>query len=476
MKKSRLIKIMATLGAGVMFLSGCGQQVVEVSTWEETEGQTQQVQHSSGSKGGTTTNTETTTVNFELSDKENIDKTTATGKTYNLNGAEVTLSGYGSWLEPTAGSNNAKVQSDIEKKYNCKIKYRVSGSSMGYYSEFAAAAQAGIKFSDIAQQSTAVVHTKQFKLGYWAPMSDFMNTKEPIFNQSAREQMQYNGKDYVVVMANRWYTPQMLYFNRAIFKKFNEKTPDTYVDSNTWTLNNFLEVARRLTKKDGGTQYWGFATDNNAIGHFQGAFGGKSIITRDGKKYYEPDANLIAGTQFASDMIWKHEVSPSNMKTGIDALKSGVYAMAVTDAYRVSTLHDAIGAENVGCTWFPRGENTTHRASVGETTCFGIPSTADKDNWEAYGQILRDWQYPYRWKSTLRNQCEAYAGDEKSIQTAIEITKYANEHMSLGPLYDYISRIIGWSDKGISKQQSPQAYYDSVKAGAQAELDAFWDQ
>lgn len=475
MKKSYLIKIAALLCTGAMFLSGCGQQVVEVSEWEEGQGTTQQVQYSSGTQGSTTTTTNTTSANFELTKVDSVEKTTATGKTYNLKGATVTIAGYGS-IKPDAGSNEAKVISDIEKKYNCKIEWKEVGSSMGYYDQFAAAAQAGVKFADIAQQSTAQAHTKQFKMGYWAPLSDFMDTTESIFNQSAREQMAYKGKDYVVVMSNRWYAPAPLYFNRAIFDKFGEKTPDTYVDSNTWTLDNFLALAKRLTKKDGGTQYYGFATDMNSIGHFQRAFGGKDIIERDGKKYYEPDANLIAGTQYASDMIWKYEVSPSTMTSGIDALKSGTTAMGVTDTFRVSTLFDAIGAENVGATWFPRSENGTHSATVGETTCYGIPSTADKDNWEAYGQILRDYKYPYRWRETLRQQSENCAGDEKSIQTIMDMTKYANEHMDLQPLYDYISRTIGWSDKGISKQQSPQAYYDSVKSGAQAELDAFWDQ
>ncbi len=475
--KNKILKAIAALGAIFLFLSGCGQQVVEVSTWEETEGQTQQVQHSSGSKGGTTTTTNTSIANFELTNVAGVQSETATGKTYDLKGEKVIISTHGTGKKPTdLTTNSGRMIADIEKKYNCVIEYKVISSSMGYYSAFASAAQAGIHFSDIARQSTAVAHTKQFKLGYWTPLSDYMDTKEKIFNPSAREQLQYKGKDYLVVTANSWYIPQMLYFNRAIFNKFGVETPDKYVDRNEWTLNNFLDVCRKLTKKDGGTQYYGFATDMNAIGHFQGAFGGKAIIERDGKKYYEPDANLIAGTQFASDMIWKHEVSPKSMQVGEPALKTGTVAMAVTDARKGGPIMEVLGAENVGCTWFPRGENATHKASVGEIAGWGIPTTANDENKAAYCQIMRDFLYPYRWRSTLRESCEGVVGDEKSVETVIEITKYANQHMVLSPLYDYISRTIGWSDKGISKQQPPQAYYDSVKGGAQAELDAFWEQ
>ena len=481
MKKSSFVKLIALISAGVLFLAGCGQKTVEVTEWEEGEGTVEQVQHSSGTQGSTSTLTsiDKNTVNLSLSDKDTVDKTTATGKTYDLKGAEVIYATYGEEKSTDMTTNEGKMIAAIEKKYNCVLKYRVAASSMAHYGELAAAAQSGQHFGDIARQSTGYGHTIQPRMGYWAPLSDFLDTSEPIFNQFARKELQYNGKDYFIVMTNRWYTPAALFFNKAIFNKFKVPTPDTYVDSNTWTVETFLEVARKLTKKDGDTQYYGFGVNNGAITVFaENVFGGQEIIEKDGKKIYAPDQKYLEGIQFASDLVWKYEVCNSTdlSKRGDVYLSTGTVAMSYAAVRYSDEAMSAIGPENLGLTWMPRTANGTHKAVVDETTCYGILSASEKENWEAYGQILRDLKYPYRGCSTLEQQCEAYAGDEKSLQTLMEMTKNGNENMHLTPIYADDIRKVQVSCKGVDTKTSPQAYFDSVKAGCQLVLDEFWQQ
>ncbi len=479
MKKSSLIRCMAIVLTGVsVLLAGCGSKVVEYSTWEDGEGTTSTIKKSSGSEGSTITTTTTASVNTNLTDAEGINDNGGSKKKFDLKGETVVWTYYGS--EPTPATENyeniMKLRKDIEKKYNCKLEFRATASSMGYYSAWVAAAQSGVKFADIMQNATSNCYRAQFKQGYYAQLDKYLDTSDTCFNQYGRKAMQYNGHDYVVIMSNRWYTPKTLYFNRALFNKFGVETPDVYVDRNEWTFSKFREVAKKLTQKSGGVQYYGCAIDGVTVGNFISYNGGETIRVIDGKYRYEPDAKAIAAVQFCSDLIWNDAVAGPIQNTH-DALTSGTVAMALDDSFRAQSTMDAIGADNLGATWGPRGDNVAeHIVSVGETTCFGIPATTDESKREAYAQILRDYNYPYKWRQTLKAQCESCAGDEKSAKTIMEITKKGNQTLKLGPLYTYISRTINWGDYGINSQTSPQAYFDSVKATAQAELDTFWEQ
>ncbi len=478
MNKSSIKKIIAffCVLALMLTVAGCGTRVEETSVWIEGEGKTETITHSSGTSGvdGTTGDSgNSSTGKFENTDVGGVQSSTG-DKKMDLGGRTVTIAMWGGGDgKPSPSSptykEETKVISDIEKKYNCKIEFKMIADSMGYQSAWVAAAQAGTKFADIAQFSTGWVYHSHMKMGYLTKLDNYINVNEAIFNQSAKKQMEYNGGTYAVVMSNRWYTPAMLYYNRSIFDKLGVETPDKYVARNEWTLDNFLKVAKDLTKQSGGTQYYGF---DNVTGTTVGAFieimGGKQIVTENGKKVYNPDKKCIDAVQWASDLKWTHNVVGGKYE-------EGTAAMAFMSPFNGSEYMEALGASNVGATWLPKANaSAKHTAQVVETTCLGIPSTAK--NPEVLAQILRDYYYPYKWRKTLEENCENVAGDSTSIKTAMEVTRAANNNMQLSPLYTYISRTIGWGDYGINSKTSPQAFFATHKSAAQAELDSFWGQ
>ncbi len=501
---------------------GCGQTVVEESIWVEGDGTTETITHTSGTKNEDSTNNEenanngsitgnssgsnngsssskvnssgngssskvsssddkVTTDNssnkFENTDVEEVQETT--DNNYDLKGATVTIAYWGETggePNPTSAtySDEVKLIKDIEEKYNCKLAWKNIGDSNSYHASFVTAAQSGVKFADIVQLSTAQSFYQYAKKGYLTKLDDYLDVKEICFNQTARKQLEYNGGTYVVVMSNRWSIPAMIYFNRDVFSKTGvTKTPDKYYASNDWTVDTFLEVARATTKTVNGVNYYGYQLSGASISNWIKVFNGNTVVQKNGKYVFEPDSKNIAAVNFCSSLVWDYGVS-NGIADSHTAFQSGNTAMIIGDAWRASTYAESIGASNLGVTSLPRANDAAkYTPAVEETTCFAIPSAAK--NPEVLAQIMRDYTYPYKWKESLEDTC-AGLGDKTSVNTAVQLTKEAVNNMSLTPNYSYITTKVLWSDRGISQKMGAQAFYDSVAATAQAELDTFWEQ
>lgn len=476
MKKS-ILKLMSLCCAAALAITaaGCGTRVEETSTWIDGEGKTVTITHSGDSSGGESTIGK----NEGRAEGGNVKDNGGTSESFDLKGAQVVIARYTTGDDPNSASyqDEQKLISDIEAKYNCKIVFKDIADSMGYLSAWVTAAQSGIKFADIVTLATSWSYPTHMSAGYLTKLDDLLDLNSNIYNKTALEQTAYKGSHYLTVMSNRLYVEAGIFFNKSIFSKFNQKTPDKYVAENNWNWNSFLELAKATTGSKNGVNYYGFAlSGGSAVQQFAKSNGGRSVVYQDGKyKFNMGSESYIEGIQFAYDLVHTHHVTPVSLNDSVSMFKSGEVAMLIGSSFNGSSFIEALGSSNVGFTYIPKGPDVSdYNIRVEETTSYGIPSTVK--NPKAIAAIMYDYTYPYKWRPTLEQQLENHFGDAKSLQTAMDIGIRGNKNLDLKPLYSYISRTVGWSDFGISSKTSPQAYIASVTEAAQAELDQVWEQ
>lgn len=397
----------------------------------------------------------------------------STGNKKGLGGAKVVIGTWGGSPVPAATSPQyatyTKKIKDIEKKYNCKIDYKVVENAVQYKSAFTSAAMSGIKYADIVHLGSGWVFPQHLRNGFMHPLDNYVDVNDIGWDPNPMKQSVVNGKHYVLFTANNFNGVAGICYNKAVFKKFGIKDPSTYVASNNWTTETFLELAKKCTGTKDGVQYYGFGTSKSGVAYWGRVFGGKDVQYTNGKYVYNPDKKFVNGIQFAHDLVNKHKVA-----TYTD-MASGRVAMASGDTWSGPDLAASIGEENIGWTYSPKGPGEKdYLCEYSSSECWGIPSAAK--NPEILSQIMVDYIYPSKTGNTVEAKVEKYFFDATSLNTHVQAINKAQKTSKLQPTYSYISMTINWNDFGLADKKSPQQYIASVKAKAQAELDEVWQQ
>ena len=476
MKRIAFSRIIALFLAILMCLTvcGCGEKATTSTYWEEfeevvsgTEGQVIK-----GEEGTTQIVTQDgTTVNVESRDE-------VAGKGgVDLGGASVSIACWGSGIqEPQPGSVDYKdkvaLVASIEKKYNCKLKWVYIADPLDYNNAWVTAAAAGTKFADIMVVSTPQAMPTQIMKGYITPLDEYYDFKDPVLNGKAMNSISYKGKHYILYPSERAGVPTGTYFNKDLFSRFGVKSPADYVKENNWNWNTFLECAKNMTRVSGGTQYYGYALKNGNIG----VWGDTNTVfdpNVDVTKFQMDKPAYIEGIQFAWDLYNTHNVTPRDCNDSVNAWKKGTVAMIIGDSYEATEYKNAIGSSNLGFTHLPLGKQVSSYSQLyasNSGTGWIIPSTVK--NPEAMAKLLYDWVYPYSWRISWEETYQNLFGDEQSYKTAKEMSDYVSKNISKPSALALTN--ITWGNFGIQEKIAPQAYIDSVKAEAQAALDAIW--
>ncbi|HZO91487.1 MAG TPA: extracellular solute-binding protein [Chthonomonadaceae bacterium] len=141
-----------------------------------------------------------------------------------------------------------------------------------------------------------------------------------------------------------------LWLNKAIFEQ--EGIPLPHVKS--WTWEQFLPLAQRLTKRDsaGHVIRYGFLADWQPLWMNCLLQWGGHIYNRDGTRCIIDSPEAIAGIQFAHDLIYKYRVMPSPIEEAslsgqggwgqgtIKWFEAGKGAMALGGRWWLCTLRD----------------------------------------------------------------------------------------------------------------------------------------
>lgn len=108
--------------------------------------------------------------------------------------------------------------------------------------------------------------------------------------------------------AGRDVTPKVIYLNTKMFKDAGIAIP-----SDKWTIEEFTEIAKQLTKGSGADAQWGYYWKNYTDQTFAliAAFGGK-LYSDDGKSsVLSSDENTKKAMQYMYDLYNTHKVCPS---------------------------------------------------------------------------------------------------------------------------------------------------------------------
>lgn len=120
-----------------------------------------------------------------------------------------------------------------------------------------------------------------------------------------KDALTVNGTMYA---AARDVTPKVMYLNTKMFADAGIEIPE-----DTWTMDEFVEIAKQLTKGSGADAQWGYYWANFMDQTYAmiAAFGGK-LYSEDGKSsVLSTDENTMRGVQFMYDLYNTYKVCPS---------------------------------------------------------------------------------------------------------------------------------------------------------------------
>jgi len=113
-----------------------------------------------------------------------------------------------------------------------------------------------------------------------------------------------------------WVTAISIFANTEIFKEKGVALPSL---DKPWTWDQFVEAAKTLTyKKADGTQVYGFSSSSKwgAVEYYPLMYiDGGRILSADGKKFVQNDANGVSALQKIADLALVHKVTPPDFGT-----------------------------------------------------------------------------------------------------------------------------------------------------------------
>lgn len=147
--------------------------------------------------------------------------------------------------------------------------------------------------------------------------------------------------------AARDITPKVMYINTKMFKDAGIEIP-----TDTWTMEEFIEIAQKLTTGTGADAQWGYYWSNNTDQTYAmiAAYGGK-LYSEDGKSsVLSSDPNTMKGLQLMYDLYNTYKVCPTTAEAKqfgeneFSAFMANKVAMQVGALSTASTF-DASGTE-----------------------------------------------------------------------------------------------------------------------------------
>ena len=194
----------------------------------------------------------------------------------------------------------------------------------------------------------------------------------PDVNQNMLKSMAYLGKQYQLPFT--WNGP-VIHYNTALFERAGIARP-----KDDWTVENFIDIARRLTRDD----VWGVSTPN---AYWGGVIpwlflAGADLLTDDWKQSRANDPKMIEAVQLYQELSAKHRVAPPN---GAGAnFNTGNLAMRTDGGgnHRLNLIN--AGMRDFDVLYFPKWRTQTHE--YGGT---GFPIMKGSKHHDASWQLVK---------------------------------------------------------------------------------------
>lgn len=155
--------------------------------------------------------------------------------------------------------------------------------------------------------------------GYFRPIDDFYKN-DPTFDindyfEQPIDECSYNGKLYGLNIA---FGGQILYYNKTLFREAGIPDPYEQYKAGHWTWKEYLEAAKKLTKKDRNGKYVQFGSLMPHHWTVIWSFGG-DLLTPDFKRCVLDSPESIRALQFMKDLRWKYHVVPTPAEGALSA-------------------------------------------------------------------------------------------------------------------------------------------------------------
>ena len=171
-----------------------------------------------------------------------------------------------------------------------------------------------------------------------------------------------------------------IYYNKGLFDAAGIEVPPSE-DGKQWTLEQFVENAKALTKADG--EQWGILTSSGdylACAFIYGA--GGRLYDDAGKSCLIDSAEAAAGAQFMVDLVHKHKVAPTAAELaggGINYFTAGLAAMEFQGQWDLQSKNAEVEFDfDIG--FLPLGKNKT-TVTGGSGFCTSKSSKHPEQSW-----------------------------------------------------------------------------------------------
>lgn len=214
-------------------------------------------------------------------------------------------------------------------------------------------------------------NVQPWTLGDMISKGVLMELEEPLAQTSIRvedffpqtlEPYRWDGKRYgrgpLYGLCKDWSPDFMVYYNQDHFDQAGLPYPD-----GTWTREQFLRVAQRLTQRDSSGRVTRFGVYNNGSPEQWGAQSGGRVFSEDGKRCLIDQPEFLEGVRFANDLSNRWRVAPGyaeQQQGAADALfRSGRVSMCFYGQWMSPTFAKEIKNFRWSVTTPPR-----HKAEV----------------------------------------------------------------------------------------------------------------
>ena len=264
--------------------------------------------------------------------------------------------------------------------------------------------------------------------------------------------------------------PSITVFNKKIFQKYGEKTPDEYEKSGQWTWEKLIEVGLKLTKGSGADKTFGYTSVTSALhwlnivvwGHGSDLWDDKMERTLLGEAIPSDALDMYASLQY------KHQIVPSAAES--DGLPGGFLAGRTGVMYAIKgnipSVRDAVdqGKLDVGMVGIPKGPKG--RFVRNGPNSYGILKTSahQDEDWKLVNFMTQSGF------QTLQNVIGASVPIRKSILTSGEFAKSLQPWESLDVYKEAsdIDKPLRFAPTHPDIQAAFGAEYDLVKLGKQS--------
>ncbi|RED56300.1 extracellular solute-binding protein [Cohnella lupini] len=391
----------------------------------------------------TTPASQSATAEAPVSSEPSASEVAPAEETYDLGGREIVIS---HWWDDTpnadtpAGEERLKRISEVEKKYNVKIKY-VNTDWDTYAEKITTSVMAGAPLADIVYIPSNTPQTL-IKGGYIVPLDDYMNVQEEtkLSDEIIKAASYGTGKTYGFLTAPPLFDNKGLLYNKRIFEESGLPTPEEDIKNGTWNWDTFVDVLKKLTISKSGSgeiDQWGLTGSAHSVGTPLIYANGGSLYDETTQKVVADSPEVIEALEFQNKLYNEYKVfkrdEGNDWEDPARYFTEGKVAFYPTGIFEIEPRFLANMKDGYGFVPWPNGpkaKSADFVMGLNQMHVYAIPRGVE-DPKTVY-KIWEDLQNFDTIDEDNRTLAESYFSDEDSVNEAMNTFKIAKYELISG--------------------------------------------